>query len=83
MDMVERVARAIVKNNPMLAWEWDMLNDEVIADAYKMARAAISAMREPSLDMVEAGDDSVMAGCGDLIWQAMIDAALAEGSEDG
>ena len=41
-----------------------------------LARAALTAMREPTPEMIEAG---LAAGRGPFyMWQAMIDAALAE-----
>jgi hypothetical protein len=65
--MIERVAKAI--NDAMLQ-HGDYKPDE-------LARAAIEAMREPSEEMVFAGDafepDGISA---EAIWIAMIDAAL-------
>ncbi|UFS83223.1 hypothetical protein LPB79_13300 [Rhizobium sp. T136] len=56
--------------------------------AWRFARAAIKAMREPSEAMVEAGnlpvwDDSVTVGLSEEIWPAMIDAALEEQEKVG
>ena len=93
-EMIERVARAIA-----LA----ALDDETrsvvdpenwpVAESYcDMARAAIEAMREPLLHMIEAGDDLIpVARCTETyqiargskghpedIYRAMIDAALSE-----
>jgi hypothetical protein len=85
-EMVERVARAILK-------EAAMLNSPEIQDdltdgfrlnvsrvwAKRYARAAIEAMREPTeamlVEVAEPGDMLRTAS----VWQAMIDAALHEG----
>lgn len=62
-EMVERVARAIAENQHQ-GWLYDqeavaMLDPERVAKARKFlreaARAAIEAMREPTLEMIEAG----------------------------
>lgn len=80
-EMVERVARAIAETRAYgVGWE------------ERLARAAIAAMREPTEAMqVAEGIDTL--GCkarlGEYlddwdaagVWQAMIDAALAEGTE--
>ena len=48
-----------------------------------LARAVLTAIREPSegmvLDGISASDDRFSDGSASTIWQAMIDAALAEG----
>lgn len=91
-DMVERVARAICEQ-----WSGSQ-NDIPLHDgqrilAFSFARAAIAAMREPTLEMIHAGctDDAFMAQddvppSGHFspkpVWQAMIDAALKAGESD-
>jgi len=69
-SMVDRVTRAI------------RLADSEMSNHHAMALAAIEAMREPTSPMVDAGWD---VSCDERhvvgeTWQAMIDAALAEGT---
>jgi len=92
MDMVERVARAMAK-----AEGWSLPNDMSLPYAagsrvgrmMGLARAAIAAMREPTEEMVRAGEKEFIASdvacCmepAEDCWQAMIDAALTS-SEKG
>lgn len=90
--MVERVARAIAGEDINLAAAFSGVGSinqqhrerEI---AFNMARAAISAMREPTHDMENAGAFFCIQGAGaatkaDLmqavtVYRAMIDAALA------
>lgn len=77
-EMIDRVARALCEA------EGD--RDE-LWDAYlEPARAAIEAMREPTKEMLFAGDLHCTYGCkcwsGD-IYPAMIDAALEDKKEAG
>lgn len=88
--MVERVAAAIRAKCAEL--EHRDGGKENIRDADAMwfsedyARAAIAAMREPSVDMVDAGVDDYpgeglkASGClsAQAIWEAMVDAAMPE-----
>ena len=72
-DMIERVAVAI--NQAML------LHDDYDPDL--LARAAIAAMREPTEEMLTAGDDHTDrydSEEDDFLngWRAAIDAALSE-----
>ncbi len=72
-EMVERVARAMLEDSDFKHWiDWE-----------SAARAAISAMREPTDAMVSAGLKLVDWNLGaDDAWRAMIDAALPqEGGE--
>lgn len=74
-EMVERVAKAMAKadaDNPA----WKMYVRE--------ARAALEALREPTVEMLVAAQEEWMCvraaeERGDFIWRAMIDAALSEG----
>lgn len=59
-EMVERVKQALLECKP----------------GESMARAAIAAMREPTPDMLWAGDLQLDCGREKECWQAMIDAAL-------
>jgi DNA polymerase/3'-5' exonuclease PolX len=63
-EMVERVARAMYG-------EIDFRGE-----AYKKARAAIEAMREPTEQMSTAGELTPFDCHSDVTWRAMIDAAL-------
>ena len=67
-SMIERVAKAIVYDVE------DLLTDQA---AHEMARAAIKAMREPSDKMI-AAYYKCPRDSGNMMWQAMIDAALEE-----
>jgi hypothetical protein len=70
-DMIERVARAIfiaAKENSSASWEGHIPE----------ARAAIAAMREPTEEMMLAGEraDEPLDSPAYTTWRAMIDAAL-------
>ena len=80
-EMVERVARAIAEAHEE---EWGRL-DDLSRDVYRVeARAAIAAMREPTVAMDGAGyDASDLSWKQDPgavrhieVWEAMIDAAI-------
>lgn len=71
MDMVEKVARAIKDAMQPKGAEWGGGYEEA-------ARAAISAMREPTEEMVEAGAAADDCAGFDAIWPTMISAALGE-----
>jgi hypothetical protein len=78
--MIERVARAMLSNNPSPgALTWDDYPASVHAATLRTARAAIEAMREPTEDMQDAGaypreNKKPVAD----IWQAMVGKALEE-----
>jgi hypothetical protein len=92
-EMVERVARAILAaagqaNSPSIQND---LDHPATASMYakRYARAAITAMREPTVAMRQAGDVAQMATDGidagfqiamdsGVPWRAMIDAALRD-----
>ncbi len=81
MDMIERVARALIESGGSTPWEEmdDSNSDEPTwyRDHYfRMARAAIEAMREPTDAMCEAADWSQYSEV--LQYQRAIDAALAD-----
>lgn len=76
MNMVEKVARAIHATT-YLTPSWKNLNRTEKDSYFTAAKAAIAAMREPSLFMCE----SVGASYGSALhydWIKMIDAALKE-----
>lgn len=79
-EMIERVARAMAERDSMGATEDGPDKPYRHWQSYvPMAEAAIEAMRTPTKDMVEAGDDA----CGiyrhaEDTWRKMIDAALPE-----
>jgi hypothetical protein len=69
-EMIERVAKAI--------WEANHGYDGGLAQA----RAAIAAMREPTEEMITAGEHAYLPTCNfEAVYHAMIDAALAEKTE--
>ena len=80
-EMIERVARAIWKKA-----DEQYLGTEKMEDCDAIARAAIEAMREPTMEMIAAGahgsgEDSDRVAIG--AWKEMIDAALsAEAMKD-
>ena len=80
-DMIDRVAWALYAN---FAAEPNDKSFAALANTWrKPARAAIAAMREPSKEMLTAGDahtDFVYSQEGDFLkgWRAAIDAALGE-----
>ena len=76
MTMIERVAEALMT----VTREIDC-GDLKLKDHYRMARAAIKAMREPTKAMEMAAMDAATSNVGwDLeVYQARIEAALSEG----
>jgi hypothetical protein len=68
MSLVERVARAIGEYDFLLHFSTEELED--------IARIALAAIRMPTEAMVLAAFRH--KGTGDMVWQAMIDAAEAE-----
>lgn len=78
MSMIERVARAIARDDYDGDDLWDKLGPGNKA-AYKAnARAAIEAMREPTEKMSDEGAANNFGKPSYAAWQAMIDAALSE-----
>lgn len=84
-SVVERVAKALYESDGFnvackpTAEAWPMDREKVREDYRRKARAAISAMREPTDDMLKAGavgsgEDSTGVALG--AYQNMIDAAL-------
>lgn len=85
-DTIERMARAMAKAvEPDLCWDLDpsdhgmQINDVSKADYRAAARAALSALEEPSEAMVEAGfraeHDNTQGGRARATFTAMIKAA--------
>lgn len=72
-EMIERVANEIMK----IHWD-DPDGDDGLKIYYRMSRAAIKAMREPTKKMLDAGE-SVMQDYNDSAdcWDAMIEAIIA------
>jgi hypothetical protein len=72
MGMVERVARALCRESEIYPEDqWERLAD--------WARAALEAMREPTIDMTEAGYEAYRKADQPALstsYKAMIDAAL-------
>lgn len=79
-EMVERVARAIVR---VFEHSWEGLTPVQQEMAYTRARAAIAAMRRPTGDMLghleDVLDYTPDLGEAEDYWQHMIDAALTDG----
>lgn len=83
-EMIERVARAIHRTEgPWSDVPWDDLPESAKSASRRQARAAIEAMREPTLDMIHCSpvtaDNFVPypETCA-VTWRAMIDEALTE-----
>ncbi|HLX18470.1 MAG TPA: hypothetical protein VKS24_25055 [Bradyrhizobium sp.] len=87
-EMVERVAEAIYKTDPVGVRPWQDAPISNRDDCLACARAAIAAMREPTEAMVEAGEaemyehhekpeDWTLENT-KTAWMMMIDAALAD-----
>jgi hypothetical protein len=82
-DMVERVARALCAEDGTNPDDLDSQGQIWWRCYIDDARAAIAAMREPTLDMEVAGTEqwlceAAMEDRSKANWQAMIDSALAE-----
>ena len=80
MKMRERIVRAIIECDGRLLRS----NDLSIAEANAYAEAVLAAMRDPTDEMVKAGDlpgwdGSITVDLSCEVWQAMIDAAITEG----
>ncbi|WP_125960753.1 hypothetical protein [Sphingomonas sp. ABOLF] len=73
-SMVERVARALAEADNGAPTTWHLYADD--------ARVAIAAMRKLTDHVRSAGEETIdghVPGAAiDLVWKAMIDAALAE-----
>lgn len=86
MTPLERAARALAQSlherHPGDCFPWEMMHDEEKANMLKDARAVLEAIREPSEGMQTAGYGECHHpnDIPEHIWQAMIDAALAEGA---
>jgi hypothetical protein len=85
-DLVERVARAICTANGV---DPDIEHADKFGEILvnwmnfePQARAAIAAMREPTEAMIKAGTAHGGQTNTDVIWQAMIDAALSPGERE-
>ena len=82
MDMIERVAQRLFQN--MAASDngaWETADPMITRACMSYARAAIEAMREPTEEMLTAGEDytdSRFSEEDDFLngWRAAIDAAL-------
>lgn len=81
-SMIEKVGAAIareLKNRRGFRQIFDGLDEDIESEVIQaLGRAAIEAMREPSPEMVDAGDEADPSGYGVVkeVWPAMIDAAL-------
>lgn len=87
-EMIERVAKAMQADDgsPCISrLKFDLCRSGDGCICRSLARAAIEAMREPTLDMIEEGafvshdgDDIVGRSRAKVCYRAMIDQALAE-----
>lgn len=86
-EMIERVAEAIYNNwanypTCSVSKSWQETCDKLPAQANdfrRKAKAAIQAMREPTEEMIKAGEHYMeIYSNGGGVWQAMIGAALNE-----
>lgn len=80
--MVERVARATHEACLRHYGQTRDMSAEPMATHRALARAAIETMQEPTIKMVVAGEDAVSRGSA-TGYQAMIDAALQEPTNEG
>ena len=71
-DPVRRVAKALIDDDPTMFG----YHESHIKSKESAARAAIAAMRDPSYEMIEAGDGAKFELSSIFVWQAMIDKAL-------
>jgi len=74
-EMIERVAKA------QAGWRWDQFDEEHKNACRDLARSAIEAMREPTVEMLISAQEEWLCvraaeERGDFIWRAMIDTAL-------
>jgi len=73
-EMIERVARALAAERDALSEiPWRDIPSEAEHD-FLLARAAIEAMREPTVEMRDVGENARPG----RVWDAMIAAALAD-----
>lgn len=86
VSMVERIAREIARHTALDEGKEpgtaDNYTDHVWRDFVGAARAVLTAMREPTDEMVDVGYDADPDDDGDMapksVWKAMIDEALSE-----
>ena len=84
-EMVERVAKAIYEAGPD-GYVWESAAPYWLNEYRDLARAAIAAMREPSVEMEKAGARGISACFTPepddppalAAWRAMVDAALGK-----
>lgn len=76
-EMVERVARALTIPSGAYPYERIAQDNEALGALFDMARAAIAAMREPTVEMLlsQVPPRKEFTGIGDA-WRGMIDEAL-------
>lgn len=82
MNMIEKVARAIHRNDSFEAiFEWDELKDDLQKTYLFFAKVAIEAMKEPTTEMEIVGTEqwlceAAMEDRAGVNFRAMITAAL-------
>lgn len=70
-EMIDQVAQAMAGKE-----EWAMVDEQDRNGWREIARAAIEAMREPTLQMIFQGEDAGANSAPIDVWKAMIDEAL-------
>jgi hypothetical protein len=79
-EFIERVSRALCRNSghdPDETQRVDLVEETNWRFFTQMACAAIEAMREPSLTMIDAAREEVLVADTSGVWRKMIDAALS------
>ena len=85
MKMIENVARAIhqKRRNPDDGKHWFHQDADKCELTMQLAKAAIEAMREPTPEMLEVGDEAMTHTCfSQEVYSRIIDAALEEVHEN-
>lgn len=77
-SIIERAARALYCSAPHDFDPSEMGEDDTWPDLVDQVRAVLRALREPTREMHFAGEAVDEPRRSDDVWQAMIDAALAE-----
>jgi hypothetical protein len=80
VSMIERVAITLYNHGSPTKVEWPVyVDDRLKTEWRRIARIAITCMREPTEAMIINAEASYVDAEPEEIWREMIDAALAEG----
>jgi len=83
LGLIERVAISLYNHGVPGKYEWPAyVDDRLKTEWRRIARIAITTMREPTEAMIVNAEASYVDAEPEEIWQEMIDAALAEGVSD-